>query len=182
MDKENTVGAGSSSPEWETLESWVRLRVQGWVQDLLDEELTELLGRKKSERRRPVDAPAGYRNGHGKPRQLTLSGGTVTVRRPRSRGLESRFESRILPLFKRRSEEVGDLLPKLYLHGLSLGAFELALRGLLGNGAALSASSMARLKGKWGVEYGAWREPDVRFLQQLKQCPWFPGLAFLLRV
>ena len=102
MDKESTARVGSSSPEWETLESWVRIRVQGWVQDLLEEELTELLGRRKHERRRPVDAHAGYRNGHGKPRKLTLSGGTVTVRRPRARGLESRFVSRILPLFRRR--------------------------------------------------------------------------------
>jgi hypothetical protein len=44
--------------------------------------------------------------------------GTITVRRPRVRGLEARFESQLLPLFKRRTEEVGRLLPELYLHGL----------------------------------------------------------------
>jgi len=55
----------------------------------------------------------------------------------RVRGLEERLESRILPLFKRRPEEVGELLPQLYLHGLAQGDFELALRGLLGNGAPL---------------------------------------------
>jgi putative transposase len=46
----------------------------------------------------------------------------------------------LLPLFKRRTEEVGVLLLELYLHGLSLGDFELALRGLLGDGAPLSPS------------------------------------------
>ena len=68
--------------------------------------------------------------------------GTITVRRPRVRGLEARFESRLLPLFKRRTQEVGQLLPQLYLHGLAQGDFELALRGLLGTGAPLSAPSM----------------------------------------
>ncbi len=78
-----------------------------------------------------VDAPAGYRNGYGQPRQLTLSRGTITVRRPQVRGLAERFVSRVLPLFKRRTKQVGELVPRLYLHGLALGDFELALRGLL---------------------------------------------------
>lgn len=87
---------------------------------------------------------------------MSLMAGTIEVRRPRVRGLESRFESRILPLFKRRTEAVGDLLPELYLHGLAEGDFDLALRGLLGEGAPLSASSVARLKSKWQAEYEAW--------------------------
>jgi putative transposase len=49
--------------------------------------------------------------------------------------------------------ELGALLPRLYLHGLSSGNFELALRGLLGEGAPLSVSSMQRLKGLWQGEY-----------------------------
>ena len=68
-----------------------------------------------------------------------------------------RFESAVLPLFARRTQEIGQLLPELYLHGLSRGDFELALRGLLGEGAPLSASSIARLHEKWIVEYNAWR-------------------------
>jgi transposase-like protein len=99
---------------------------------LLEGEVTELLGRGKSERIAAVDGGAGYRNGHGKPRRLTMSSGTITLRRPRVRGLEEQFESRVLPLFKRRTEEVSELLPELYLHGLSCGDFDLALRGLLG--------------------------------------------------
>jgi hypothetical protein len=83
-------------------------------------------------RRTRVDTPSGYRNGYGKPRRLSLTSGTIMARRPRVRGLEGRFVSRILPLFKRRTQEVGELLPELYLHRLALGDFELALRGLLG--------------------------------------------------
>jgi hypothetical protein len=79
-----------------------------------------------------VDADAGYRNGHGKPWRLTLSSGTITVRRPRVRDLDERFESRVLPLFAKRMREVERLIPELYRHGLAEGAFDLALRGLLG--------------------------------------------------
>jgi putative transposase len=82
-------------------------QIQEEVQALLETEVTELLGRMKSARRATVDAPGGYRNGYGKPRRLALSNGMITVRRPRVRGLEERFESRILPLFKRRPELLG---------------------------------------------------------------------------
>ena len=50
------------------------------------------------------------------------------------------------------------MLPELYLHGLSQGDFELALRGLLGNGAPLSASSIGRLRAQWEEELETWRE------------------------
>ena len=103
----------SSTPTWECLEALVREKAQEMVQRILEEEVTELLGREKSKRREAVDASPGYRNGHGKPRRLSMSSGTITVRRPRVRGLEERFESRVLPLFARRTKEVGALLPEL---------------------------------------------------------------------
>lgn len=117
-------------------------------------EVTELLGREKSERRVPVDANPGYRNGYGKLRNLTMmSIGTLTVRPPQVRDVEERFESRVFPLFERRTEQVNELLPELYLHGLDQGDFDLALRGLLGDKVPLSASTVARLKQKWQLEY-----------------------------
>lgn len=99
------------------------------LQAVLEEELTAFLGRQPSERCALVDAAPGYRNGCGKPRRLGLSCGTIELRRPRVRNVEEPFESRVLPLFKRHSREVAALLPELYLHGLSKGDFELALRG-----------------------------------------------------
>ena len=146
----------STAPTWETLEEMVRSKAQGFIQHILEEEITELLGREKSERRAAVDAPAGYRNGYGKPRRLAMSSGTITVRRPRVRGLEERFESRVLPLFARRTREVAELIPELYLHGLAEGDFELALRGLLGDGAPLSKASIRRLRQGWTEEFEAW--------------------------
>lgn len=152
-------------PEWSALEEYARLKIQGWIQELLKEEVTELLGRRKSERCAVVDGAVGYRNGYGKSRRVSMMAGTIVVRRPRVRGLEERFESRILPLFKRRTEEVGELLPQLYLHGLAQGDFELALRGLLGDGAPLSASSIERLRGKWHQEFELWRREALDGLE-----------------
>jgi len=57
----------------------------------------------------------------------------MSAGRPRVRGLEERFQSRILPLFARRTAKVANLLPERYLHGSSHGDLELALRGLLGS-------------------------------------------------
>ncbi len=79
------------------------------------------------------------------------------------RGLDERFVSQVLPLFKRHTREVGELLPELYLYGLSQGDFDLALQGLLGEGAPLSASSIARLKSRWQAEYEQWgRRPITK--------------------
>jgi putative transposase len=103
-----------------------------------------------------------------------LTAGTITLRRPRVRNLEQRFESRVLPLFKRRSHELGAMLPQLYLHGLASGDFELALRGLLGEGAPLSATSLMRLKSAWQTEYARWKGADLSQLQ-LVYC-WADGL------
>ena len=165
MEEKSTRDRFASRELWESLEEMARGRIQEFVQTLLEEEVTALVGRAKSERREAVDAPAVYRNGHGKLRKLAMMGGTVEVRRPRVRGLEERFESRILPLFRRRTQQVGELLPQLYLHGLAQGDFELALRGLLGEGAPLSPSSIERLRGKWVSEFEAWSRRDLRGIE-----------------
>jgi transposase-like protein len=164
VEQKNTSTSDTSRVVWGTLEEWARRKIQEWLQELLKMEVTELLGRARSERRAPVDG-LEYRNGYGKPRRLSMMSGTITVRRPRVRGLEERFESRILPAFKRRTEEVGQLLPELYLHGLALGDFDLALRGLLGDAAPLSPGSIARLKAGWQAEYDAWRTRSLEDIE-----------------
>ena len=119
--------------------------------------MTEFLGRTKSARRSESDNETGYRNGYGRPRRLTLSSGTVQLRRPRVGNTEEEFESRLLPLFVNRTRKVAELIPQLYLHGLSEGDFDLAVRGLLGEEAPISASTVARLKDKWNDELAQWR-------------------------
>lgn len=158
MTEPTTVSPSSSSrPWWDHLEACARARIRHWLQALLEEDVTTGLGRPRFARRAAVDAPAGYRKGYGKPRQLTVSCGTITVRRPRVRGLAERVVSRVLPLFQRRTKPVGARLPRLSLHGVALGDFELALQGLVGEGAPLSPASLQRLKEKWHQEYAAWK-------------------------
>ena len=165
MRKGNTNSTAESRVGWDHLEEWVRGQVQGLIQDLLEEEITEFLGRVKSARRSALDGAPGYRNGYGKPRRLTLSSGTIQVRRPRVRNIEERFESRVLPLFVRRSNKIAELIPDLYLHGLAEGDFDLALRGLLGEDAPVSASTVARLKEKWHAEVAEWRQRPLDDLE-----------------
>jgi putative transposase len=174
MGKETTRGSQPSMVVWDNLEEWVRKEVQEFIQSLLEEEVADLLARKKSERRKAVDSSSGYRNGHGKERKLTLGCGTITVRRPRVRGLEQRFESRVLPMFARRTAEVNKLIPQLYLHGLALGDFELALRGLLGEEAPVSASTVARLKEGWHGEWEGWKKRPLDGLEVLYM--WVDGI------
>jgi transposase-like protein len=129
MEKGITDAVEPSMTGYEALEGMVRQKVQEYIQDILEEEVEIFLGRKKSQRIKKVDGTRGYWSGHGKRKKFTLMNGTITVRRPRVRGAEERFESRILPFFVRRTKEVGQLLPELYLHGLAQGDFDLALRG-----------------------------------------------------
>jgi transposase-like protein len=174
MRKGITGTVKASRATYEVLEEMVRQKVQEYIQEILEEEVESFLGRKKSERIKMVDGTPGYRNGHGKLKKFSVMNGTIIVRRPRVRETEERFESKIIPFFKRQSKEVGNLLPELYLHGLAKGDFELALRGLLGEGAPLSAASIQRLKAKWQLEHEEWKQRDMSSLEVVYQ--WADGI------
>ncbi len=146
------ITSSTSSPTWRTLDTVIREQGQTCLQRVLEEDVDARLGRGRHERR--AAEAVGDCNGYGKPRHGALMNGTITVRRPRVRGRDARFASRLLPLCQRRTPEVATLLPELYLHGLSSGDFTLAVRGLLGEGAPLSASRVQRLTEDWPREYG----------------------------
>jgi putative transposase len=109
------------------------------------------------------------RNGRAQARKLTLGAGTVEVSAPRvddrrrnERGQRQRFSSQILPPYMRRSPKVSEVLPILYLRGLSTGDFRPALQALLGEDAAgLSATNIARLTAGWDKEYTDFRQRDL---------------------
>lgn len=165
MKKETRKNTDPSRVTFEGLEQFARNEIQKRLQELLEEEVNEFLGRSRSERRTTVDEPKVYRNGHAKKRRLTMSVGTIEVQRPRLRGqeeLEKRFESRLLPLFVKRTQEVENLIPDLYLHGLAEADFDMALRGLLGDEAPLSTNTVNRLKEKWKTEWEEWKQRPIR--------------------
>lgn len=157
MKEEHIGRVESKEIFYEALEGFAREKIREHLQDLLEQEMTEWVGRKKSERKVNPIEQVGYRNGHGKRRRFTMSLGTIEIRRPRGRDLGERLVSKVLPMFKRQTQQVRDVIPELYLHGLASGDFELALRELLGEGAPLSPSSLQRLKEKWQGEYEQWK-------------------------
>ena len=97
------------------------------------------------------------RNGHHQPREVTTAAGAVPVRAPRvndkrideTTGERQRFSSAILPAWARKSPRVAEVLPLLYLHGLSSGDFAPALEQFLGSAAGLSAATVTRLTVQW---------------------------------
>ena len=114
------------------------------------------------------------RNGRARERKLTVGSGTVPVRAPRvndkrvdeQTGERKRFSSWILPKYARRSPKVGEVLPILYLRGLSTGDFAPALRDLLGEDASgLSPKPIARLTESWQAEHEAFRKQELRLHQ-----------------
>ena len=129
------------------------------IQDALEGERETFLERERYERS-DKESFRGYRNGHAQMREVHLGGGSVPVAVPRVSNGPKQFRSGILPPYQRTSPRVLETLPQLYLYGISTGDFAAALECLLGVGAALSPSTILRLKEKWYDEYEAWqREP-----------------------
>jgi putative transposase len=100
------------------------------------------------------------RNGHHEPRQVTTAAGAVPVRAPRVddrridevTGERRRFASAILPAWSRKSPRVAEVLPLLYLHGLSSLDFAPALEQFLGSDQGLSAATITRMTTQWQDE------------------------------
>jgi len=111
------------------------------------------------------------RNGRAQERKVTVGSGTIPLRAPRvndkrvdEEGERQKFSSRILPAYARRSPKVGEVVPVLYLRGLSTGDFRPALVGLLGEDAAgLSATSVSRLCKEWEVHHDRFRKRLLSF-------------------
>jgi putative transposase len=109
------------------------------------------------------------RHGHLPEREIQTGIGAVRVKAPRARdrdpgapGGRIGFTSSILPRYLRRSKSMEELLPWLYLKGISSGDFGEALAALVGRDApGLTASTIARLKGLWWDEFEAWRKRDL---------------------
>jgi transposase-like protein len=127
---------------------------------------------------------AVVRNGYLPERQVQTGIGAVPVRVPRVRdrsGQGIRFHSSILPPYVRRSKSVEDLLPWLYLKGVSTGDFSEALESLLGPDApGLSASTISRLKETWQSEFKAWQGRDLSSKQYVYF--WADGVYFEARM
>ena len=128
------------------------------------------------------------RNGHAQTRKVTLGAGTVALKAPRvndrrldDSGHRQRFTSYILPPYMRRSPKVAEVLPILYLRGLSTGDFRPALAALLGEDAAgLSPTTIARLTAGWEQEYKDFGQRDLSEREYVYV--WVDGVHFNIRL
>jgi transposase-like protein len=128
------------------------------------------------------------RNGHARPRQVTTAAGAVEVTAPRvndrrvdeATGERRRFCSSILPPWCRRSAKVTEVLPLLYLHGLSSKDFVPALEEFFGSGAGLSAPVITRLTTAWQEECRRFAECDLSGADYVYI--WVDGIHFGVRL
>jgi putative transposase len=137
-------------------------------------------------RHRELVDEAGHRlvvrNGKAAERSLMTGAGSLPVRAPRvnDRREGHRFSSYILPKYARRSPKVGDVLPVLYLRGLSTGDFAPALCEFFGTDTGLSATSIGRLLETWGDEYEAFTRRDLSESDYVYV--WAGGVHFRIRL
>src|SRR5215218_6535123 len=109
------------------------------------------------------------RNGYARSRQVVCGAGAIEVRAPRvndkrvdeASGKRKRFRSAILPPYMRRSPKICEVLPLLYLHGLSSGDFAPALREFFGSETGLSPASVVRLTEQWQEERKSFMEREL---------------------
>ncbi len=127
------------------------------------------------------------RNGSHQEREVQTGIGAVRVKVPRARdraaeGEEQiRFRSSILPPYLRRSKSIEELLPWLYLKGISTGDFSDALTSILGPDAAgLSPATIGRLKKSWATEYQGWNRRDLSTKEYVYV--WADGVYFQARL
>jgi transposase-like protein len=122
------------------------------------------------------------RNGKAAERTLVTGAGALQVRAPRidDRREGRRFSSSILPRYARRSPKVADVLPVLYLRGLSTGDFAPALEEFFGTDTGLSASTITRLLETWTDDYTAFEGRDLSGSDFVYV--WADGVHFRIRL
>jgi len=170
-----------------TLDQLAHQGAQKMLMTALEEEVASYIERHKEE----VDEQGHrlvVRNGKAKPRQVTCGAGTLEIQAPRvndkrvdESGERQKFTSQILPPYMRRSPKVAEVLPVLYLRGLSTGDFQPALRSLLGEEAAgLSATNISRLTAVWEDEYRRFSKRNLADRDYVYV--WADGIHFNVRL
>ncbi len=144
----------------EILREGARKLLLAAVEDEIQHFLQENAGHRLRDGRAAV-----VRNGYLPQRDIQTGIGTLAVRVPKVRdrsGNGIKFNSALLPPYLKRTKSVEDLLPWLYLKGVSTGDFREALQSIMGDAASgLSANTISRLKANWIEEYRDWQKRDL---------------------
>ncbi|MFC9672688.1 IS256 family transposase [Streptomyces sp. NPDC056949] len=182
VNVDGTTANGSSLID-EIVREGARRMLAAALEAEVDAYISELADEKDERGRRLV-----VRNGHHQPRKVTTSAGTVEVKAPRvndkrveeTTGERKKFSSAILPPWARKSPKISEVLPLLYLHGLSSGDFVPALEQFLGSSAGLSPATVTRLTTQWQADHQAFGERDLSATDYVYV--WADGLHLRIRL
>ena len=154
---------GGQSPLDQLVREGARRMLQAALENEVEVFLEQHGGRVDDQGRRQV-----VRNGHLPSREIVTGAGPLEVAQPRVRDKSAdvtdrvRFSSSILPPYLRKSKSIEELIPWLYLKGISTGDFAEALQSLVGPQASgFSANVVVRLKEQWSQEYDTWSRRDL---------------------
>lgn len=160
------ISAWAEERQWKrkSIEETVRLGAQELIRRALEYEM-EIYMEKVAARHLGDGRAEVVRNGYHREREVLYSGGSVSVTVPRSRnrrGVGENFESGIVRAYRRRTLELDEAIPLLYLKGISTGDMWPALQKLLGKTASgVSATTVSRLKRKWEAEHQQWSKREL---------------------
>lgn len=185
MNDDNLIALPTS----ETTESFsdalsdlIRRGARQIIAQAVEAELQDFLAEYR-DRRDEQGRQVVVRNGYLPERTITTGVGEVEIQVPKVRdrsGSGIKFTSQLLPPYLKRARSVEDLLPWLYLKGVSSGDFSEALSSLLGSDVkGLSAATIGRLKAKWSTEHQTWQQRSLR--QQRYVYIWADGIYFNIR-
>ncbi len=171
----------------DTLTEILREGAQQMLARAVENEVAEYLAR-HADQRDDEDRRLVVRNGYLPARDIQTGVGLVGVRQPRvhdkrrdEQGQRLRFSSQILPPYLRRTKSLDELIPWLYLRGISTGDFTEALQALLGPQAkGLSATNIVRLKESWQQEWKAWSQRSLHERRYVYL--WADGIHFNIRL
>jgi transposase-like protein len=146
------------------LHELIRQGARDLIAHAVETELESLL-KQYADVKTPDGRRAVVRNGHLPKRTIQTGVGDVEVQVPKVRDRNSsgiRFNSQLLPPYLKRAQSLDELIPWLYLRGVSSGDFQEALSALVGEQAnGLSANTVSRLKANWLDEHKDWRRRDL---------------------
>ena len=172
--------------KWSPLEEIAREGARKMLQFALENEVDEFV-QKQSALRDENGKKIVSKNGYMPQRDIVTGMGPLTITQPRvdDRSLGEycnggRFTSNILPKYLRRIPSIDNLIPALYLKGISTNDFGTALSAILGEGArGLSATNIVRLKEIWQTDYIKWKSRDLSDKNYVYF--WVDGIYFNVR-
>ena len=171
-----------SDSTWSVLEQIARNGAQKMLQQAMENEVDEYI-QKHSQKVDIEGKKIVVKNGYMPQRDIGTGIGPIAIKQPRidDRTIDRRFTSNILPKYMRRIPSVDNLIPVLYLKGISTNDFGTALSSILGERAVgLSAANIVRLKKVWEKDHGQWRKRDLSDKKYIYF--WVDGIYFNVRL